>query len=154
MGQWCSEPSVAVGGLGELNLPERALLQQAEHELVNGWSDRFDQVQGKRLATPGVVVDDAHARIEPDHLAGQDRLDLQEGIYVVQDGIGRTFRFPVGVARCQHRSSTFVAGPVGRDPSEVLRCEPGYAFGPASPCAEVDAGCTGFQLPYFVDALR
>ena len=98
-----------VGCLGELRLPERALLDHVEHEAVDVGAYRLHDVEGEGLASLGVRVDDPEPGVEPNRLAGEDRFRLDERVEVVQHGVHRSFGLTVRGSRCEHRAPPFVA---------------------------------------------
>jgi hypothetical protein len=103
------QADVPVGGLGEVRLAEGAALDHVEHEGVDLGPYRLHEVESERLATLGIRVDDPETGVEPDRLAGEDRLCLDERVEVVQHRVHRSFGFTVRGSRREHRAAPFVA---------------------------------------------
>ncbi len=64
--------------LAELDFAEGPAFDHVENEGVDLGADRLHDVEREGLATLGVGVDDPEPGVEPDGLAGEDRLRLDE----------------------------------------------------------------------------
>ena len=109
---------VPVGGLGELDLAEGPSRQQVEHEPVDLRPNRLHDVERERLAGLGVEMDQAESRVQTDHLAGEDRLGLDERVDVVEERVHGPLGLAVRFRRREHRPAPLS----NRDQCGGIRC--------------------------------
>ena len=102
LGEPRRDPAGALAGLDEFARRERPLSQQREQVGVDSRPGGFHQVERERRAAFPVGVEDAEAGIEPERVAGEDRLGFEQRRHVVEDrvrGVGR-HPWPAGQERC------------------------------------------------------
>jgi hypothetical protein len=63
--------------------------QEGKDARVNRWSSQFHEVIDKRIAAPPIGVEEAARQIEASGGERLSHLTFQEGIGVVEDGIGQ-----------------------------------------------------------------
>ena len=81
------QPAMSIDCLGEIDFAERAPLQQFECERIDLWAYGLDEIQRQRLASLGIIVDDAKPWVEADRLTSEHSLRFSDGIEVRQDRI-------------------------------------------------------------------
>ena len=111
-------PKDSARRLVEVRLSERALLNQSEHELLDRWADRLDQIKGHAVASRLIRMHDANQRVQAGDRTADAGLELAVGVQHVQERMRRRCCKPGPT--CDRRRAWPERPPGSRDPVLVL----------------------------------
>jgi hypothetical protein len=118
VGEGRSHPAGSLGCLVEVGEPKPAPFEEIECPGVDHRPHGLHDVAGQGVPPRSVGVQDAQGRVEPNEETGQSRLGLEEGVQVVEDGVGGVGGSPRALPR-DGRDALAEGEPVFGEPRHV-----------------------------------